>query len=200
MTVEQYQPQPIEIDKHSPDLKGPMNRTSWYDAAAYCNRLSELEGLDKGQWCYEPNPEGKYAEGMKIVPDVLERTGYRLPTEAEWEYACRAGATTSRYYGESLDLLGHYAWYQQNSNNRAWPCGKVKPNDLGLFDMLGNVYEWCQDEYSAYSSAQPPPVIDNTSISLFVNSNARLARGGAFSDHPALVRSAYRVGERPGGP
>ena len=101
--------------------------------------------MPKDQWCYLPNEAGAYDEGMTIPADVLQRTGYRLPTEAEWEYACRAGAVTSRYYGHSIDLLGAYAWYQANSKEHAWPCGSLLPNDLGLFDMLGNVYEWCQD-------------------------------------------------------
>ena len=101
--------------------------------------------MPKDQWCYLPNEDGAYDEGMTIPADVLKRTGYRLPTEAEWEYACRAGTITSRYYGLSIDLLGKYAWYQANSQDHAWPCGSLLPNDLGLFDMLGNVYEWCQD-------------------------------------------------------
>ena len=111
-------------------------------AAHYCNWLSEQEGLPRDQWCYVPNEAGEYAEGMTIPADVLERTGYRLPTEAEWEYACRAGAVTSRYYGASTDLLGAYAWYQANSKDHAWACGSLLPNDLGLFDMLGNQFEW----------------------------------------------------------
>ena len=82
---------------------------------------------------------------MTIPADVLKRTGYRLPTEAEWEYACRAGTVTSRYYGVSVELLGKYAWYQANSQDHAWPGGSLLPNDLGLFDMLGNVFEWVQD-------------------------------------------------------
>ena len=83
--------------------------------------------------------EPEAAEGIRTVADFLERSGYRLPTEAEWEHACRAGTVTSRYYGASAELLGQYAWMSLNSRDRAWPYGQVEPNDLGLFDMLGNV-------------------------------------------------------------
>ena len=83
---------------------------------------------------------------MTIPADVLERKGYRLPTEAEWEYACRAGAITSRYYGDSIALLEKYEWYRANSPENARPVGSLLPNDLGLFDMLGNVFELCHNK------------------------------------------------------
>src|SRR5215813_8055687 len=113
-----------------------MNRVSWYTAAQYCNWLSEREGIPPGQWCYPAHKDIR--EGMRLFPDALERTGYRLATEAEWEYACRAGTTTPYYFGAAEELLGRYAWYLYSSRDRSWPVGQKRPNDLGLFDMHGN--------------------------------------------------------------
>src|SRR5262249_43587147 len=130
-----------------PDPNCPIGGVIWYEAAAYSNWLSKEEGIPEDQWCYETNPQG---QGVKMKEKYLHLTGYRLPTEAEWEYACRAGAVTSRYYGDSEELLRHYGWYRQNSQERTWPVGSKKPNDWGLFDLHGNVWTWCQDRMKNY--------------------------------------------------
>ena len=129
-----------------------MKGTSWYQAAAYCNWLSQQQKLPEDQWCYEISEtdlraikNGDPPAAMKLKENYLSLTGYRLPTEAEMEYATRAGAVTSRYYGETEELLAKYAWYIKNSKEKTWPVGSLKPNDLGLFDVQGNVFTWCQE-------------------------------------------------------
>src|SRR5262249_50968804 len=87
----------------------------------------------------------KYGPGMGAAPNYLQRTGYRLPTQAEMECATRAGSVTCRYFGEAEELMPHYVWYRKNTHEQTCPVGGKKPNDFGLFDMLGNVYCWCQE-------------------------------------------------------
>jgi formylglycine-generating enzyme required for sulfatase activity len=162
-------------------------------AAHYCNWLSEQEGEPRDQWCYVTNGVGGYAEGMSIPADVFHRTGYRLPTEAEWEYACRAGTVTSRYYGNSIDLLGEYAWYQANCKERVWMCGRLLPNDLGLFDMLGNVLEWCHDSPDSYRFGRKEVYYDSINSVEYIHPDVyRLLRGGGFIFQSASLRSALR--------
>jgi eukaryotic-like serine/threonine-protein kinase len=181
------------LKQFSPDPEGPWIGLEWYVAAHYCNWLSEQEDIREDQWCYIPAEGGAYAEGMTIPADVLERTGYRLPTEAEWEYACRAGAVTSRYYGRSTLLLGSYARYQANSQAHASTCGLLLPNDLGLFDMLGNEFEWIQEIDGMARPSQNAIENDVITVSSVVHDkDNRLLRGGTFDSGPPYVRSAVR--------
>jgi formylglycine-generating enzyme required for sulfatase activity len=137
--------------KYSPRPDGPIINVTWYEAAAYCNWLSEKEGVPKEEWCYVPNLAGQYGPEMRLAPGYLSKKGYRLPTEAEWEYACRAGTVTSRFYGHAEELLGDYAWYSKNTNNESVRAGGLlKPNDLGLFDLYGNALEWVLDPVLLY--------------------------------------------------
>ena len=156
--------------------------------------MSEREGLPRSEWCYEPNAEGKYADGMKLAANYLKRTGYRLPTEAEWEYAVRAGAVTSRHYGETEELLVKYACYLRNSyGQQALPVRSLKPNDVGLFDGHGNIWNWCQERYKSYGKAPPGGVVEDTEDSLVVNNEvARSLRGGSFGYRAEKLRCAER--------
>ena len=169
---------------YAPQSDCPANDISWFDAAAYCNWLSQQEGVPRGQWCYEANEKGAYAEGMKIPADSLQRTGYRLPTEAEWEYACRANTSTAFCFGAPEELLPQYAWYVQNSRNRSWPVGQLRPNALGLFDVHGNAWEWCKERGDGQNGRGSETVKSN---------DVRVLRGGAFFSGPLFVRSAIRV-------
>ncbi len=130
---------------------------------------------------------------MKMTAKYLERTGYRLPTEAEWEYTCRAGAETGYSFGESDDLLGKYAWYSGNSPNRSQPAGSLRPNDLGLFDMHGNAWEWCQDASKPYGKGVDGKAIQDIEDIRDINSKeSRVLRGGSFLYLASVVRSANR--------
>jgi formylglycine-generating enzyme required for sulfatase activity len=211
VTIEQYQRFVREnpqfslnwstLKRYSPEPNGPMMEVSWYGAVAYCNWLSHREGLSKDQWCYLPNERGEYAQGMTIPADVHQRTGYRLPTEGEWEYACRAGTMTGRYYGVSTELLGSYAWYIANCREHAWPCGVLLPNDLGLFDMLGNVLEWCHGTYQEYQpgAATTTKEILNNNEHIDEKPPRLLRGGGSFDTRPGLVHSAFRFWYAPSG-
>jgi serine/threonine protein kinase/formylglycine-generating enzyme required for sulfatase activity len=168
------------------------NAVTWYEAVAYCNWLSKNEGLPESQWCYKPNKDGQYAEGMRIEPNFLMKIGYRLPIEAEWEYVCRAGSDTTRFYGRTEELLDEYAWYLKNDEGYR-PGGAKKPNDLGLFDVIGNVWEWCQDEYNPHPSEVSREEHNIIEVSLIVSDRKmRVLRGAAIDDVAKNVRSANR--------
>ncbi len=150
---------------------------TWFEAAHYCDWLSEQERIPRDQWCYDPK-NGVYGPGMKAKERFWELTGYRLPTQAEWEFACRAGTVTRRSYGTSDRLLPHYAHFVANSQNHLAPVGTLKPNDFGLFDMLGNADELCFD---TVISMQPEKVYQDKPTNGPIEANvARVVRGGSF--------------------
>jgi formylglycine-generating enzyme required for sulfatase activity len=114
------------------------------------------------------------------------------------EYATRAGAQTARYYGETEELLERYAWYEKNGQGRSWPVGSKKPNDLGMFDMQGNAYTWCQEQYRSYAQLKSGEVSDDKEDVLVVRStDSRVLRGGSFGDPASDVRSAVRNANAP---
>jgi serine/threonine protein kinase/formylglycine-generating enzyme required for sulfatase activity len=130
----------------APTQDCPVSQITWYDAVEYCNYLSEKNGIEKDQWCYGRTKDGLW----EFVPDYRKRTGYRLPTEDEWIFACQAGARTLFGFGEAdEELVSQYAWWLRNAHaegvQRCFPVASLKPNDWGLFDMHGNVQEWCQE-------------------------------------------------------
>jgi serine/threonine protein kinase/formylglycine-generating enzyme required for sulfatase activity len=181
---------------NSQTADGPVDSVTWYDAAWYCNWLNEKEGIPKDRWVYLPNKADNYAQGMRIAPDWKKRTGYRLPTEAEWEFACRAWARTAYSCGDFDELVAQYGWHSGNSLGKTHPAGTLRPNDLGLFDMHGNVWEWCQDWAPGFQP-KGKEAKDSNDPYLLQDQQSRVLRGGSFLYLPRFLRSSYRDGDRP---
>ncbi|MCL2243133.1 MAG: formylglycine-generating enzyme family protein [Treponema sp.] len=167
----------------------PVEQVTWYDAVEFCNKLSEQERLMSAYTITGRSPASGYPITSATVTVNWNTNGYRLPTEAEWEYACRAGTTTAYNTGNTIsDSTG---WYYNNSNRRTHEVGKKPPNTWGLYDMHGNVHEWCWDWYGSYTSgAQTDP-------KGAFSGPIRVFRGGSWSNSAADVRSAYRDGYYP---
>jgi len=159
-TTEVIQAQYEEIMENNPSyFKGkdlPVEQVSWWDAVEFCERLSEKEGKE-----------------------------YRLPTEEEWEYACRAGSQTRYSFGDDEGRFGEYAWYDANSDSKTHSVGQKKPNVWGLYDMHGNVWEWCRDRWGSYPSGEYP-------TGTVAGSNIKVLRGGSWVNYPLNLRSANR--------
>jgi serine/threonine protein kinase/formylglycine-generating enzyme required for sulfatase activity len=194
VTLEQYRSltkDKYEIgEKYTYDTNLPVVGISWYMAASYCNLLSKAENVPEDQWVYGADTKG---EVTKLKANYLSLTGYRLPTEAEMEFATRAGATSSRYYGETDELLEEYAWFTKSSNDVLMPVGKKKPNDLGLFDVQGNCFTWCHAAYADYPTAKGGEAVeDENDEDMIISARSRVLRGGSFVDQSSLVRSAFR--------
>jgi len=169
----------------------PQVGISWYDAARYCNWLSEVAGIPKDEWVYPEEIDA--TQGMELPANYLHRSGYRLPTEAEWENAARAGTTTPWHFGDDVKLLPQCGWYDGNtSRERMYPVAQRKPNQWSLFDMLGNAWEWTFDRRQPYPSGDR--VTDDLEDSELHVSNtvARTRRGGSFAYEWFTLRSAHR--------
>jgi formylglycine-generating enzyme required for sulfatase activity len=162
VTQEQYQQ---VMGTNPSQIKGrdlPVEMVSWDDAQEFCKKASEKTGL-----------------------------AVRLPTEAEWEHACRAGTRTDYYTGDAEADLDRAAWYRANSGNTTHPVGQKTPNAWGVHDMHGNVWEWCADRYAHYrtgSATDPQGPAEGTDCVL---------RGGSWSFHPWYCRSVRRFGSNP---
>ncbi len=174
---------PAQWDRDSDDEQLPANYVNWSDAVQFCNALSVRVGLSP---CYR-------IDGNDVEWD-READGYRLPTEAEWEYACRAGTNTKWFFGDDSRELGDYAWFRGNSENRVHPVGEKKPNAWRLYDMSGNVWEWCWDWFAEYSSQRIRALSDPTRPK---KSSSRVWCGGSCNDSPRSLRSASRRWSNP---
>ena len=149
--------------------KRPVENVSWDDAQDFIRKLNAKTG--------------------KNPPLPLRGGEYRLPSEAEWEYACRAGTTTAYSFGDDVAQLKNYAWYGENSNSQTHPVGDKKANAWGLYDMHGNVWEWCADTWHDNYAGAPT---DGSIWGSLGDKKAKLLRGGSWSDHPDFVRGANR--------
>jgi formylglycine-generating enzyme required for sulfatase activity len=172
----------------------PADSITWYSAVEYCNKMSELEELPP---FYELKAVKRRTTGTIEKAEILllGGNGYRLLTEAEWEYTCRAGSITPWCYGDQVMEVGDYAWYYDNSSMETHPVSEKKPNSWGLFDMHGNVMEWCHDWYDEFYYQQCAEDEENPTGPQ--EGTAKVLRGGAWQFGAEATRCAYRNSSSP---
>ena len=176
------------------DRMRPVEMVTWFDAVLYCNARSRHYGKDTVYSYSSVKRDSIWCTELADVKADFSRNGYRLPTEAEWEYACRAGSTTDYYWGrncppytpaDTLAVDSNAVWWH-NSPLGTQPVANKKPNALGLYDMIGNVFQWCNDWFGNYSfDSQIDPRGPSTG-------SFRMLRGGSWRQGDRPLRSAYR--------
>jgi formylglycine-generating enzyme required for sulfatase activity len=173
----------LGLPNHS-HFKGPtlpMEMVTWVQAANYCNARSKAEGL---QPCYNED----------TAECNFDADGYRLPTEAEWEYACRAGMDSDYSFGNDTRWLGEFSWFADNADKKTHPVGQKRPNPWGLYDMHGNVAEWCNDNYAKDYYASSPDKNPRGPV----EGKQNVLRGGSWKSSAEALKSGYRLAENPG--
>ncbi len=170
----------------------PAFGMNWFEAVGFCRWLGEQAGLSEDQQCYaDPTSLPEDSEGNPTEWRLdLEGLGYRLMTEAEWEYACRGRTGTAHSFGQDRELLSRYAWYRDNSGEWTHPVAQLRPNPRGLFDNHGNLHEWCHDWDASEVAEATDPIGGDTGL-------YRVNRGGAWGDTAGSCRSSFRRGNDP---
>jgi len=184
VTQDQFRRLEISDPSHFKGPRRPVEHVTFAEVVEFCNERSAAEGLRP---CYRLDRErGTWACDF-------DASGYRLPTEAEWEYACRAGTATDRFFAAGEPALKRYAWYAANSSKTTHPVGQKQPNPWGLYDMYVNVAEWCNDWYDPnYYRTSPARNPRGPAKARLV-----VLRGGSWNSKPRHCRSAARAGEDP---